>query len=63
MKGRDIVKLQDRSVDEEGARTDQGRFMDYVEEKLGWTWDTEFSIEEKWNSFNSVLCGGRLRQS
>ena len=41
----DVAKLQGRSVDEEGTKTDQRRFLDYAEEKLGeYTIPTNSSI-------------------
>ena len=50
--------LQDRNVAKEGTRTIWGRFLDYVEEKLGESWDTEASVEEKWNILKSALREG-----
>ena len=45
MKRWDVAKLQGRKVDEEGAKADQGWFVDHVEEKVGESWNREGSVE------------------
>ena len=35
--------------------------MEYLEGKVGESWDTEASVEEKWKNLKSALCEG-LRQ-
>lgn len=56
-KGRyDVAKLQGASVDENGEITTRGKYQQSVGERVKEAWDTEGSVEEKWEVMKAALC-------
>ena len=54
----DVARLQGSSVDAKGRETTRGRYLKRIEEKLLDSWDKDSSVETKWDTLKSVLCGG-----
>ena len=54
----DVARLQGSSVDAKGRATTRGRYLKRIEEKLLDSWDKDSSVETKWDTLKSVLCGG-----